>query len=62
VWFILFKRIGSLVLGYDSTDIKALKRLYDNGRNLGIENLEILNKDNKNAYIITSETKLNDTK
>ncbi len=38
-----FKRIGSLVIGFDDEDMETLKKLYENGKALGIPNMEIVN-------------------
>ena len=39
---ILFKRIGSLVIGFSQEDFRKLKELKENGEKNGIENLEII--------------------
>ncbi len=40
-----FKRIGSLVLAFDDTDLKTLKVLYNRGLKSGVPKMEILNRD-----------------
>lgn len=40
-----FKRNGSLVLAFNEEDMETIKTLYENGRNLGVKGLEILNKE-----------------
>lgn len=42
-----FKRIGSLVIGFDREDMETINGLYDNGMKLGIPDMEIL--DSKGA-------------
>ncbi|WP_066507110.1 NAD(P)/FAD-dependent oxidoreductase [Abyssisolibacter fermentans] len=44
-----FKRIGSLVLGFDDEDMKTLDKLYKNGLKLNIPDLKILNGDEARA-------------
>ena len=39
---ILFKRIGSLVIGFSEEDFRKLKELIENGEKNGIKNLEII--------------------
>jgi glycerol-3-phosphate dehydrogenase len=40
-----FKRIGSLVLGFNEEEMKVIKDLYENGIKLGVPNLQILDKE-----------------
>ena len=40
-----FKRIGSLVVGFDEEDMDTLEELYEQGVTNGVPNLEIINKD-----------------
>lgn len=40
-----FKRNGSLVLAFNEDDMETIKTLYENGRNLGVKGLEILDKE-----------------
>ena len=40
-----FKRNGSLVLAFNEDELKKVKELKANGEDLGIKDLEILNKD-----------------
>ncbi len=40
-----FKRIGSLVIGFDNKDMETIKGLYKNGVALGIPNMEIIDGD-----------------
>lgn len=40
-----FKRIGSLVIGFNEKDKIILKELYENGKKLAIPGLEIINSD-----------------
>lgn len=40
-----FKRNGSLVLAFNEEDMETIKTLYENGRNLGVKGLEILDKE-----------------
>lgn len=40
-----FKRNGSLVLAFNEEDMETIKTLYENGRNLGVKSLEILDKE-----------------
>lgn len=39
-----FERIGSLVLGEGNDDLKAINALYENGINLGVPNLQIIDQ------------------
>ncbi|MBU5439266.1 NAD(P)/FAD-dependent oxidoreductase [Tissierella sp. MSJ-40] len=40
-----FKKIGSLVLGFNEEEMKVIKDLYENGIKLGVPNLQILDKE-----------------
>ncbi len=40
-----FKRIGSLVIGFHEEDLKVLKKEKINGEKIGVQGLEILNRD-----------------
>ena len=40
-----FKRNGALVLAFNEDELERLKLLKSNGENLGVEGLEILNKE-----------------
>ncbi len=40
-----FKRIGSLVIGFDDEDMETIKGLYKNGEKLGIPNMEVIDKE-----------------
>ncbi len=40
-----FERIGSLVVAYDEEDCEELERLYENGKKLEIEGLEIIGRE-----------------
>ena len=41
---VLFERIGSLVVGFDESDLKHLKKIKANGEKQGINDLEIIDK------------------
>lgn len=51
-----FKRNGSLVLAFDENEFAKLKDLRSNGENLGIEGLELLDKDG----VLNIEENIND--
>ncbi|MEG1256112.1 NAD(P)/FAD-dependent oxidoreductase [Clostridium sp.] len=40
-----FKRNGSLILAFDDEDMNTIRSLYDNGNEIGVKGLEILNRE-----------------
>jgi glycerol-3-phosphate dehydrogenase len=50
-----FDRIGSYVIGFDDEDMKTLQELYDNGVKLGIEGMEIHNRE----QVLANEPNIN---
>lgn len=52
-----FKKIGSLVIGFDEKDQETIKELYENGLENNVEGMEILNKE----QLLEMEPNLNDT-
>ncbi|WP_105616593.1 NAD(P)/FAD-dependent oxidoreductase [Vallitalea okinawensis] len=52
-----FKKIGSLVIGFDEEDQNTIKELYKNGLENDVEGMEILNKE----QVLEMEPNLNDT-
>ena len=40
-----FKRNGSLVLAFNDEELESIKKLYENGKKIGVKGLELLNKE-----------------
>ena len=40
-----FKRNGSLVLAFNDEEVESIKKLYENGKKIGVKGLELLNKE-----------------
>ncbi|HZJ99380.1 MAG TPA: NAD(P)/FAD-dependent oxidoreductase [Tissierellaceae bacterium] len=40
-----FKRNGSLIIAFDDDDMKTIEELYENGKQIGVKGLQILNRE-----------------
>lgn len=40
-----FKRNGSLIIAFDDDDMKTIQELYENGKQIGVKGLQILNRE-----------------
>ena len=47
-----FKRNGALVLAFNEDELERIKLLKSNGENLGVEGLELLNKEPEKAKVL----------